>query len=55
MANKRSAQSKPLKPRTMALESVIDFNAPRRTMRQAMAELNEFREEWRKRHTRDLR
>lgn len=50
MPKKRSAQSKPIKPRTMALESMIDFNAPRRTMRQAIQDLNEFRREWRKQH-----
>lgn len=50
MAKKRSVQSKKLKPRTMALESGYPQDYVPRTIRQAMAELNEFRAEWRKRH-----
>lgn len=50
MVKKQPVPSKDLEARTMPLESAYPADYVPRTVRQAMAELNAFREEWRKRH-----
>lgn len=50
MSKKKSEQAKDLEARTMPLESAYPADYVPRTVRQAMAELNAFREEWRKKH-----
>lgn len=50
MAKKQAVPSKDLEARTMPIESAYPADYVPRTVREAMAELNAFREEWRKRH-----